>query len=213
MRRRRVDLLHHAHDLLQFVHQHRLVLQTAGGIDEQHVDPLAARFGERIEGETGRIGAGRARDHRRAAAAAPDAELIDGGGAERVAGREHDRAALGVELGRELADGRGLAGAVDADDEHDERLRSVERERLGHRNEDLLHFAGDDRFHLVGRDRLVVAALADRGGNPRGAVEAEVGADQHLLDLVEHRLVELALDDEIGDRIADRRRCALESRR
>ena len=39
-----VDLLHHPHDLLELVHQHRLVLQAAGGVDEQHVDLLDARF-------------------------------------------------------------------------------------------------------------------------------------------------------------------------
>ena len=38
MRGGRVDLLHHAHDLFQLIHQHRLVLQAAGGIDEQHID-------------------------------------------------------------------------------------------------------------------------------------------------------------------------------
>ena len=53
---------------------------------------------------------------------APDLELLDRGGAERVAGGEHDRSALGAELGGELADGRGLARAVDADDQDHERL-------------------------------------------------------------------------------------------
>ena len=70
--------------------------------------------------------------------------------------------------------------------------------------------AATTAFTSSGRDRLVVAALADRGGDFRRAVDAEIGADQHLLDLVEHLLVELALDHEIGDGAADRRRRALE---
>ena len=68
VRRRGVDLLHDAHDLFQFLHQHRLVLQAAGGVDQQHVDRFAARFCQRVEGEPGGVGAGGARDHRRAAA-------------------------------------------------------------------------------------------------------------------------------------------------
>ena len=71
VRRRGVDLLHHAHDLFELVHQHRLVLQAAGGVDQQHVDLLAARLGERVEGEAGGIGARLARDHRRADARRP----------------------------------------------------------------------------------------------------------------------------------------------
>ena len=58
VRRAGVDLLHHAHDLLQLVHQLGLVLQPAGGVDQEHVDALAARLGERVEGEAGRVGAG-----------------------------------------------------------------------------------------------------------------------------------------------------------
>src|SRR5262249_54959923 len=88
MRRHGIDLLHHAHDLLEFVHQYRLVLQAAGGVDEQHVHVLAARLRERVESETGRVGAWRARDHRRAAAPAPDVELVDGGRTEGIAGSE-----------------------------------------------------------------------------------------------------------------------------
>src|SRR5439155_8703906 len=43
------------------------------------------------------------------------------------------------------------------------------------------------------------------------ALDAAIGADQHLLDLIEHRLVEPALGDEIGHGAADRRRGALET--
>ena len=52
----------------------------------------------------------------------PHVELLDGGGAERVAGGEQHLLAVGGELGGELADGRRLAAAVDADDQKHERL-------------------------------------------------------------------------------------------
>src|SRR5262249_29015625 len=74
-----------------------------------------------------------------------------------------------------------------------------------------LNSGGADRFPPTRRDRLVVTSFAHRGGDSRRALDAEIGADQHLLDVVEHRLVEPALGDEIGDGAADRRRRALET--
>ena len=44
-------------------------------------------------------------------------------------------------------------------------LSALDGERLGDRREHLLDFGGEHRLHLVRRDRLVVAALADRGGD------------------------------------------------
>src|SRR3546814_10439731 len=55
---------------------------------------------------------------------APGLQLRDGGGAEGVAGGEHQAAALVLVASRQLADGGGLADAVDADGEDDERPRS-----------------------------------------------------------------------------------------
>jgi len=47
-----------------------LFCRRPAGIDQQHVDLLAARFGERVEGEPGGVGPGRARDDGGAAATA-----------------------------------------------------------------------------------------------------------------------------------------------
>ena len=64
----------------------------------------------------------------------------------------------------------------------------------------LLDLRGDHRLDLVGRDRGVVAAFAERVRDPVRGADAEIGADQRIVDLLERRLVELALGDEIGDR-------------
>ena len=65
-----------------------------------------------------------------------------------------------VQLRGELADGRGLAGAVDADDEDHVRLvRAVDDERLGDRRQHALDLACEHGAHLVGADALVEAAL------------------------------------------------------
>ena len=48
----------------------------------------------------------------------PGGQLLDGGCAEGVARDQQQAFALGGEFGGELSDGGGLAGAVDADHEH-----------------------------------------------------------------------------------------------
>ena len=207
MRRAGVDLLHHAHDLFELGHQLASVLQPPRGVDEEEIDGGAARRSERVEREPGRVGALLARDDLRAGAAAPDLELIDRGCAERVAGRQHHAAAFGAKARRELADRGGLARAVDADDQNDERFRTgIDRQRSCDRREHLLDFAGEDRLHLVGGDRLLVARGRDGCDDASRRRDAEVGADEHVFQLCEHRGVEPALRHQIRDRAADRRR-------
>src|SRR3546814_13020024 len=61
-------------------------------------------------------------------------QLLHGGGAESVAGRQQHALAFALVARRQLADGRGLADAVDAGDEQDERLdESRHLQRLGNR--------------------------------------------------------------------------------
>ena len=212
MRRRGIDLPDDADDFFKLVHQLGLVLQPAGGVDQQHVELALARRGQCVEGKARGIRPLRARDDRRFGALAPDLQLLDGGGAKGIAGRQHHLAAFGGKFCRELADGGGLAGAVDADHENDERLlRLVDDERLCHRSKHLLDFGRDHRFDVVGRDRLVVAAVAHRRRNARRHFGSQIGAQQHVLDVLEHGAVELALGDEIGHRRPERARGALQA--
>ena len=127
MRRRRIELADDAHDLGELVHQVGLVVQAARRVDQQHVAAFGLGALQRLVGETRGIGAGVLGDHRHAGAIAPHFQLLDGGGAEGIARRQHDLAALAlVEVG-ELGDGRGLAAAVDADHQHDMRLAAPDR--------------------------------------------------------------------------------------
>jgi hypothetical protein len=41
--------------------------------------------------------------------------------------------------------------------------------------------------------------VADRGRNPCRHLGAEIGAQQHVLDILEHGAVELAFGDEVGN--------------
>ncbi len=212
MRRAGIDLPEHAHDLLEFVHQLGLVLQPAGGVDQQNVAAIRLRGRQGIERQSRRIRAMGARDHRRAGAFTPDLQLLDRSRTKGIAGGQHHLAAFVGELGGELADGGGLAGAVDPDHENDERLlRAIDLERLRHRRQHLLDLGGDDGLDLVGRNRLVVAAVADGGRNPRRHLGAEIGTQQHVLDVLDHGAVELALGDQIGHGAAERTRCPLQA--
>ena len=83
--------------------------------------------------------------------------------------------------------------------------------RFCDRRQHLLHFGRDNGFHVVGRNRLVVAAVADRRRYPRRHFGAEIGAQQHVLDILEHGAVELAFCHQVGDRRPQRTRGALEA--
>ena len=91
---------------------------------------------------------------------------------------------------RELADGRGLAGAVDPGDEDDVGLvAGIDVERPRHRLEDRGHFLRERRAHLVGAVAFDAGARDSLRHRGRGR-DAEVGGDQELLDLLERASVE-----------------------
>ncbi len=209
MRRGRLDLAHHAHHFFQFAHQLGTILQAAGGIDQNDVGVFRLGCADGIEGKTRRVGTRRAGFDGGAGPLAPDLELIDGRGTECIARHQHDAFSLGAEFGGELADGGGLAGAVDAGHQNDERpCRHFQR--LGDGDQHFLDLASEHGFDLVGRDRLVEAALAQRRRHAAREPGAKIGADQFVLKLLDRRGIELALRYQVGDGAAERRRRALE---
>ena len=110
----------------------------------------------------------------------PDPQLVRRGRPERVRGREDHPFALRALSSRQLADRRGLAGPIHADDEHHGRWRRgsgevpcrIAREQL--------------RLELAsnGRDRPVTgAALARAFDDLHGERGAEVARDERFLDV------------------------------
>ena len=212
MRRLGIDLLHDANDLLQLVHQLGLVLQPPGGVDQQHVDGRrpSPRSSHRRQGPP----------HRRHAPRAITGALVRSPqifSCSTAAARNVSPAAS-ITL---RPSARNLAASLPMVVVLPEPLTPTTRmtngfrapsidERLGDRRQHLLDFGRDHRLHLVGGDRLVVAALADRSGDPRRDLGAEIGAQQHVLDVLDHGAVELALGDEIGHGGAERTRGALQ---
>ena len=165
--------------------------------------PVAVAWLDAVEHDPGGVAAFLAGDHRRADALAPDLQLLDRGGAEGVAGGEQHAIILLLEPVAELADGGGLARAVDAD--HQDHVRAREApdfERLGDRREDLLDLLGEDgaKAALV---ELLEALRGDRLADPARRLGAEVGGDQRLLDVVERRRVERRRGDQAGEIVGD----------
>jgi hypothetical protein len=101
---------------------------------------------------------------------------------------------------RELADGRGLAGAVHADDQQHERLllRDVERLLRGKQDGgDGVSERGDERVDVLelGARHLLAQLFEDL----RGGIDADVGREQTRLELVEDLRVDLPAGYEIRE--------------
>ncbi len=126
-------------DLGQFLHQVLAVLQPARGVDHQQIRALGLGPDHGVEGQAGGVGTFGRRHHLHTRTSAPDLQLLDGCGAERVPGGNHHVFARRLELAGKLADGRGLARAVYTDDQHHLRALGIKRQGFGDRG----HDAGD----------------------------------------------------------------------
>jgi hypothetical protein len=136
---------------------------------------VAARPLDRVIRDGGGIATALAFDELGAGALSPDAELFFRGGAERVRRRDHHGMTVLSQPVGELADRRRLAGAVDADDEHDTRLpRKLDSRRLA---EEVRHLDGE-RLVEVGE---IAACLEPSHELSRGG-DADVAGDQRLLE-------------------------------
>ena len=106
---------------------------------------------------------------------------------------------------RKLADGRCFTRSVYPGHENDERfLAGIDLQRPGIRGKRALDFRGEDRLDFFDADILVIAALADCFCDPCRRRDAEIGADQQVFQIVEHRSVELALGEDRGEAFPDR---------
>jgi hypothetical protein len=117
-------LADHAADLLQLLHQVQLRRQAAGGVGDDHV--AAARRPALTASKVTAAGSPPSWLTISTGCGRPTRQLLARGGAEGVGrGQQHLLVGAG-QVPRELADGGGLAGAVDADD-HDHRRRVLRR--------------------------------------------------------------------------------------
>src|SRR4051812_46102470 len=126
-------------NLAQLFHQVGLGVEPPGGVGEHEVGVLRARVLHGVEDHGARVATLVAAHDGGTRALGPQSELLGSGGAERVAGRHHDRASVRDLALRDLADGRRLADTVHPDEQPHVRLSGHE-----------VQFAvtGEARLHL-----------------------------------------------------------------
>ncbi|MCY1414227.1 hypothetical protein D9M71_296700 [compost metagenome] len=144
-------------------------------------------------------------DHRDVVALAPHLQLLDGGGAEGVAGGEHDLPALQLQLLRQLADGGGLADAVHADHQDHVGIALFDLQRLFHRPQQAGEFFLQRLVQRAAVGQLLARhALGQVLDDHAGRLDADVGGQQARLDLVEQLVVDrLAAEEQAGHALAD----------
>ena len=187
-------------DLAELAHQVILGVQAAGGVDDEHVDLAGLGGVDGVVDDGAGIGALPLADDLDAQPLAPDGELLDGGGAEGVAGGEHHPLALLLSAAGELGDRGRLADAVDAHHQG-QHGTAAEDARAGHLVEHVRHLVGEQLAQLGGARRLLLeGVLLDALDQLQGGVDPEVGADEHLFEVFERAVVE---SDAVAHRIGD----------
>ena len=119
--------------------------------------------------------------------------MLDGGGAECIAGDQRDLAAIRLELVRQLANGGGLARAIDAANQNHMRpMRRVDDEGLRDRCQNSGHILSQCFPRLQIGDRLVEAGFGQIAGELGGGRDAKIGGDQRLFEFHDQCRVQFA---------------------
>ena len=178
----RDHLLEAAVDLVELLHQVVRRGQPARGVDEHPGGALGEGAGGAVEGDGRGIAAHLVADHGHPGPLAPELQLVDGGGAEGVAGHHQHALAPGLQEGGQLAQGGGLADAVDAHQQH--HLGALGDEGPGGP-------LPQDPQQLVLQDRLGVdlGATLELAAQPGHELlhggHAQVGLEQQVLQLLQ----------------------------
>ena len=190
-------------------------MQTTGGIDEHQVTAALIGLVEHVIAHARRIGAAVTLDNRYAGALAPYIELLDGGGAEGVSRTDHHVLAAGGHGARNLADRRGLAGAVNAHKQHAAR-RIGERIALdGHKVLFKLLSQGTTELR-GGLEVLLGSGITQVIGDLNGDLGTHVTHNEGVLKVLPKILVDLTAKVEdlvkgLATALKSARKCVKES--
>ena len=197
-----VQLAHDPFYFHQFFHQVGLGMQPAGRVCNQDVN--VARPG-RLQGvidDRGRVSALLLGNDHHIVTFAPGLQLFDSRGTEGVTGGQHDLQALLLETVGEFTDGRGLAGTVDADHQHDVRTAALRNfQWLAAGREDRLHVVSQGGHQRIGIAELLAGDLIGQAVNDlaRG-LDAHIGHQQPGFDFFQQFIINrLAAQHQVGE--------------
>ena len=179
-----------ANDLRQFLHEVLPVLKAPRRIDEQDVGAVLGRGLHGAEGKCRGVGTLGRRQNGHACPFAPDLQLLDRGGPERVAGRDCHPLARGAELAGKLADCGGLAGTVDPDDEDDLQPTGENRQRSCDRLKDPFNLLGQHSLDFRCGHPVPEPPLRHIGNHGGGQIHTHVRGNEQILQILEHVIVE-----------------------
>ena len=197
-------------NLAELVHQVRLVLQSAGSIDDEHVRVRFLGLGGCLKGDGCRVGTVLVgADDGHIDACAPGFELVGGGRAEGVGRAHHDLLVFGHEQSSQFAGRGGLAGAVDADHDDDAglggtRLFGIEAAvRISTDQIEQLLLERGAYFGWVGftSDAGVGSQVIDQLG---GSIRTDVGKQQCVFDVFPIGLGEIVFGEDVEQGLAER---------
>ena len=137
--------LNDAVDLCQFLHQILLIMQTSCGVADQHITASCLCRINGVIDHRCRVRAFGVLDDIHAGTLCPDLQLVNGSRTERICRSDQHLFALAFQLMAQLADGGGLACAVDADHHDDGGLCGIFQRLIlaQHLCNDLLDHAHD----------------------------------------------------------------------
>ena len=175
-----------AADLRKLLHQVRLRVQSAGGVDDDDVTTTCLARLDSVEGDRCGIRATRRSDEIGSGAIRPDLQLLVGGGPEGVRCGNDDRASMLPQPVSEFADRRRLPGSIHTHDEDDARDR-------GNREPTVAVWRNELRDHLLEHvEKLGFAPglpLLQATDDLDGRRDADVGLDQCFLDALPRSFV------------------------
>ena len=161
-------------------------MKPAGGVDDHHVLPPGAGRPDGVERHRRGISTLLPRDHLHPEPISPRLQLGPGGGTERVSSGEHHSAAVVLEPGGQLGDGRRLAGPVDA--HHQDHCRLALEMQRPVLVAELCPQLGSQRLTCL--FRRLGAGRPDPGHHRGRCLQTDIGAKQRLLEVIPGVVVE-----------------------
>ena len=159
-------------------------MQPSGGVDENHVHVPGLGGLNAVKHHRGRVRPLVLADNGRAASARPDLQLIGGRRPEGISRHQHDLLSLRGQLLCDLADGGGLAHAVDADDQNHAGVGGQIQLRVPHGKHIHQNFLQRFPGFLRGFQVLLPDGLAQPPHSLYGGVHTQVCQNQAFLQLI-----------------------------